>query len=61
MYYQNEVLANSKVQEIEEMSRDAWKFASIKKENIFQNVIQKFLGSLNNKKSKTDNSNCVTC
>jgi hypothetical protein len=61
MYYQNEMLANSKVQEIEEMSHEAWKFNILKKESIFQIVIQKFLGSLDNKKSKTDNSNCVTC
>jgi hypothetical protein len=61
MYYQNEMLANSKVQEIEATSREAWKFNSLKKESHFQNVFQKFLGSLNNKKSKTDNSNCVIC
>lgn len=61
MYYQNEILANSKVQEIEEMSREAWKFNSLKKESTFQNVIQMFLGSLDNKKSKADNSSCVTC
>jgi hypothetical protein len=61
MYYQNEMLANSKVQEIEEMSREAWKFTAPKKESMFQNVIQKFLGSLDNKKSKADNSSCVTC
>jgi hypothetical protein len=61
MYYQNEMLANAKVQEIEASSRNAWMFNSLKKESFFQNVIQKFTGSLNNTKSKTDNSNCVTC
>jgi hypothetical protein len=61
MYYQNKLLANAKVQEIEAISREAWKFHSFKKESTFQNVIQTFLGSLDNKKSKTDNSSCVTC
>jgi hypothetical protein len=61
MNYQNELLANAKVQEIEASSREAWKFHSLKKESMVQSVIQKFAGILNFKKFKTDNSNCVTC
>jgi hypothetical protein len=59
--YQNELLANAKVQEIEASSREAWKFHSIKKESMLQSVFQRVADSLNFKKSKTDNSNCVTC
>jgi hypothetical protein len=61
MYFQNELLANAKVQETEASSREVWKFDSLKKESLLQNVIRKFTGILNNTKSKTDNSNCVTC
>jgi hypothetical protein len=61
MYFQNELLANAKVQEIEASTREAWKFDSLKKESLLQNVIRKFTGILNNTKSKTDNSNCVSC
>lgn len=61
MYYQNELLANAKVKEIEATSREAWKFHSLNKDSIFNKLIQMFLGSLDNKKSKMDNSNCVIC
>jgi hypothetical protein len=61
MYYQNELLANAKVQEIEATSREAWKFDSLKKESLLQNVIRIITGILSSTKSKTDNSNCVTC
>jgi hypothetical protein len=61
MYYQNERLANAKQQEIEVMSRDAWKFSTIEKESILLKVTRKFTGRLENKKSQTDNSSCLAC
>jgi TfoX/Sxy family transcriptional regulator of competence genes len=59
MYYQIEQLAYSKQQEMEKVSREAWKFASIKKESIFQKAAKSM--TFGNKKSQSEYSSCVAC
>jgi hypothetical protein len=59
MYYQIEQLAHSKQQEMEKVSREAWKFASIKKESIFQKSAKSM--TFGNKKSQSEYSSCVAC
>jgi hypothetical protein len=60
MFYQNEMLATLRKQEIERNSREAWKFTSIKKESLIQKLSRMFTAN-GNKKSQTDNSRCLAC
>lgn len=59
MYHQIEQLVHSKQQEMEKVSREAWKLNFIKKESIFQKVTKSL--SFENKKSQSEYSSCVAC